>query len=88
MATFAVVHRELDSLASGEVKRVVAVEHDLDEVVARFHLGERAGGISKGLGIDNGGLAGDPIFNVEAKHLLGGRALVDLVTGFGLSVGR
>jgi len=58
----------LDGCSGREMEGLIAIEQDLDEVVARLHLRERSNGYIRRLESDDSGLSGDPVFDVESEH--------------------
>jgi hypothetical protein len=87
MLAFSAIHGELDGVAVGAVEGLVAVQDDLDVVVAGRDVVEIADGVAKGGVVDGDGLARLELVEVEAEDHLGAGGEVDLHPGLGGGIG-
>jgi hypothetical protein len=78
MLTFPAIHGKLDRVAIGAMKRLIAMEHNLDEVVARRNLSQVSNRITKSRIIDNYRLSGTHGFHIHPEHHLRAWRIIDL----------
>ena len=83
MLALALIHVELYGVAVGAVEGFVAIEDDLDKIVARRDVMEVADRIAVRAVIDNAGLAGLELVHVETEYYLRFWGQADLHAGFG-----
>src|SRR5581483_6585635 len=74
----ATIHGELEGVSIAAMKGLVAVQDDLQIVVARLNLSQTAHGIARCRLIEHHGLPGPHPFNVHAEYHLGPGRIVDL----------
>ena len=78
MLAFAAVHGQLDGVAVGAVKGLVAMQHSLHVILARRHVAQAADGIAGGGIVHDHGLAGLHGIDVDAEDHLGADGVVYL----------
>jgi hypothetical protein len=84
LLAFALVGREFNGVAVGEVEGFVDVEDGLDVVIAWGETVERFYGEAESGGVDDGGGVGLPVVDVEAEELGAfGFFFLELEAGFG-----
>ena len=83
MLAFTLVHVEFYGVAVGAMEGFVAIEDDLDEIVAWRDVMEVADRVAEGGVIDSGGLTGLELVHVDAEDYLRFRGQADLHAGLG-----
>ena len=88
LLAFAAIHRQLHGMAIGTRERLVPMEQRLHGVSTRRHVREALTRIPDGLAIDDRIGFRPPIFDIDAKRLLGRRTVEDLKSGLRALIGR
>ena len=78
MLAFPAIHGKLDRVTIGTMKRLIAMEHNLDEVVARRDILQVSNRITKSRVIDDYRLSGTHRFHIRPEYHLRAWRIIDL----------
>ena len=86
MLAFALIHVEFDGVTVGAMERFIAIEHYLHEIFAGRNVVEIADRITEGGIVDDRGLAGLQLIDIDAEDHLRRRREANLHARLGTGV--